>query len=191
MNVLINAHRSFQIEVKTHPRLQVHEKVIYVAAVLHDMCDKKYTDEEEGIRQLDSILYDDDCDDSQEQSTYRLTEEDVEAIKNIIRTMSYSKVKVNGFPDLGKYQRAYHIVRESDLLAAYDFDRAMIYHLYKNNRTMDEAYENSIDLFQERVFCHKKMGLLTLEFSLQQHPILKQQARDRISHWKTLLGKEF
>ena len=36
----------------------------------------------------------------------------------------------NGFPDMGEYQTAYNIVREADLLCAYDFDRCMIYQMY-------------------------------------------------------------
>ena len=190
MNVLINAHQSFQIEVKKDPKLQSQENVIYIDAALHDMCDKKYMEEEEGIRRLDSVLYDNYVSKTR-QPQYHLDEDDIEAIKTIIRTMSYSKVKVNGFPDLGKYQKAYHIVRESDLLAAYDFDRAMIYHMYQNSKTIIEAYNDSFALFQERIFQHKEDDLLTLEFSLQQHSILIPQSHVRISHWKTLFGKGF
>ena len=41
--------------------------------------------------------------------------------------MSYSKVKVHGYPELGDYQLAYHIVRESDLLTAYNIPRSIVY----------------------------------------------------------------
>jgi hypothetical protein len=190
MNVLVNAHESFQIEVKTHTHLQSQEKVIYIAAALHDMCDKKYMDEDEGIQQLDTVLYDDSGTNTI-TPRYHLEEDDIEAIKTIIRTMSYSKVKVNGFPDLGKYQQAYHIVREADLLAAYDFDRAMIYHMYQNDKTVVDAYEDSVTLFHERVLRHKEDGLLTLDYSIQQHYVLMPQSHARISHWKTLLKKGF
>jgi len=68
--------------------------------------------------------------------------------------MSYSKVKKQGFPSLGKYQLAYHIVREADLLTAYDFDRCMIYHMSKNNSNVREAYYNAEELFHNRVLRH-------------------------------------
>ena len=42
------------------------------------------------------------------------------AVIDIVDTMSYNKVITSGFPYHGEYQRAYHIVREADLLAGYD-----------------------------------------------------------------------
>ena len=42
---------------------------------------------------------------------------DLEVIGKIIGTMSYSKVKANGYPDLGEYQLAYHIVRGSGFIS--------------------------------------------------------------------------
>ena len=53
----------------------------------------------------------------------------MDVIGDIIGSMSYSKVKKNGFPELGDYQTEYNIVREADLLAAYDIDRAIIYRI--------------------------------------------------------------
>ena len=51
-----------------------------------------------------------------------IASEKLDIIFQIITTMSYSTVKKNGFPSLNEYQLAYHIVREADLLAAYDID---------------------------------------------------------------------
>ena len=63
--------------------------------------------------------------------------------------MSYSKVKKNGFPDLGIYQNAYHVVREADLLSAYDFDRAIIYDMKANNKPFDQSYDHAQKLFDK------------------------------------------
>ena len=182
MDVLRNTHQIFLLEVKKHSILEKQEYVIYIAAVLHDMCDKKYMDEEDGIIELNKILYHNDI-------IKHVNEEDIDAIKNIIRTMSYSTVKENGFPDLGKYQHAYHIVREADLLAAYDFERAMIYHMYQKNKNIDEACINSIILFNHRIFQHENDGLLLTDYSKQQHPLLLSKAQQQIDHWQTLIQK--
>lgn len=177
MNVLLNSHKIYQTEVLTHAGLNNHERVIYSAAILHDMCDKKYMNEEEGILELNRVFEHDKS----------LTDSEIHIVKTIIRTMSYSKVKQNGFPDLGEYQRAYHIVREADLLAAYDFDRAMIYHMYQKEVSIENAFENSMKIFQSRIFKHDTDGLLLTDYSKQQHPILLEAAKQRIQHWNTLL----
>jgi len=178
MNVLHNAHQIYQIEIKYHDYLKTQEKIIYIAAILHDMCDKKYMNEEEGIRDMNTHLND----------KFHIQDDEIEVINSIIRSMSYSTVKKNGFPELGKYQHAYHIVREADLLAAYDFDRAMIYHLYKNNSHIEDVCKNSIDLFDVRIFQHENDGLLLMRLSKQLHPILVSQAEQRIQFWKTILN---
>jgi hypothetical protein len=79
--------------------------------------------------------------------------------------MSYSTVKQNGFPDLGDYTMAYHIVREADLLAGYDFKRAMIYRMYNSPDDFMESFENSKRLFAKRVFRHEEDGLFITEYS--------------------------
>jgi len=68
-----------------------------------------------------------------------MSSSDLEIIGKIIGTMSYSKVKANGYPELGEYQLAYHIVREADLLAAYDIDRCIIYTMYRDNCEYNKA----------------------------------------------------
>ena len=49
INIYIN-------ELPDCPFLKEQEKVIYTAAILHDMCDKKYVNEDEGIRQIEDFL---------------------------------------------------------------------------------------------------------------------------------------
>ena len=114
MIVLHHAHQIYKSELP-NDELESQYKIIYLSAVLHDMCDKKYMKEEIGWKRIHDFIKEE------------VTEEELDAIRNIITTMSYSKVKQNGFPDLGKYQLAYHIVREADLLSAYDIDRCIIY----------------------------------------------------------------
>ena len=105
----------------------------------------------------------------------------------IMNTMSYSKVKLNGFPDMGEFQMAYHIVREADLLAAYDFDRCMVYDMYKKGSNVDEAYEHAKNLFYNRVFKHYSDGLLITDYSQTQHFILKPLVHQRMRSWNQIL----
>lgn len=88
---------------------------------------------------------------------------------------------------MGKYQLAYHIVRESDLLAAYDFDRCMIYHMNKTNSDVREAFRNAEELFNNRVLRHCEHVLLVTDYSQTQHAILSSSARIRMRSWKNIL----
>ena len=104
------------------------------------MCDKKYMNETEGIDMYKKHL-----------SKY-LNIKDLDIIGKIIGTMSYSKVKTHGYPDMGEYNLAYHIVREADLLAAYDIDRCIIYGMYKDKCDYSESLNKAFELFDSRVF---------------------------------------
>lgn len=175
MNVLHNAHTIYKSELHENPYLEQQETIIYSSAILHDMCDNKYMDVDCGLREINNVL------------TSHFTQDDVNTIKTIINTMSYSKVKKNGFPCLGEYQLAYHIVREADLLAAYDFDRCMIYHMNKNDTNVREAFYNAENLFNERVLKHYEHNLLITDHSQIQHTLLSSSARIRMRNWKNIL----
>ena len=114
---------------------------------------------------------------------------DIGTCNNIIKNMSYSTVKLNGFPSMDEYQHAYHIVREADLLAAYDFDRCMIYGMMKKDTNLDDSFRDATELFNNRVFKHMDDGLLTTKYSQQQHIVLSNIARLRIDSWKDILNK--
>ena len=101
--------------------------------------------------------------------------------------MSYSTVKKNGFPILNQYQLAYHIVRESDLLSAIDFDRCMIYNMNRMNGNIMEAYDNSIKLFETRVFRHNEDGLYITDYAKQMDLILKENSLQRMNNWKKII----
>lgn len=176
MNVLHNAqsiHNS--LTSIYYPYLKDQEHIIYTSAVLHDMCDKKYMDVNTGLQNIENVL------------SKSFDSNDVDVITQIMNTMSYSKVKLNGFPDMGQYQMAYHIVREADLLAAYDFDRCMVFDMYQKHTNVEQAYENAKDLFYKRVFNHYSDGLLITEYSQTQHFLLKPLAYGRIQSWNNVL----
>lgn len=175
MEVLYNAHKIYESEVPMNPTLLHQENIILTSAALHDMCDKKYMNEYEGIKLIEEFLED------------KLDNEELDITKKIITTMSYSTVKKNGFPSLGNYQQAYHIVREADLLSAYDFDRCMIYTMHKKQSNFEDSFLDSYNLFQNRVLRHNTDGLLLTDYSVNKSKILENKAISRIDHWRKIL----
>lgn len=179
MNILRYANAIWEEELKwsrdTDP-LHSQENVIYTAAIVHDMCDGKYRVESEGVREIRDLLLD------------TLTPKETVAVIDIVSTMSYSKVKARGFPSLGDYQTAYHIVREADLLTAYDFDRSMIYHMSTGNETIDGAYQNAKDLFHKRVLMHNHDQLFLTRYAQRHSNVLHNRALRRMLYWKKMVG---
>ena len=175
MNVLNYAHNIYESELPKYPFLIDHQKIIYVSAALHDMCDRKYIDEDLGIKQIQDFLED------------KMDHNEIEIIKKIITTMSYSKVKKNGFPELGEYQQSYHIVREADLLCAYDFDRCMTYKMKQSNENFENSFYDAKNLFEERMFQHNNDGLFISDYSKRESFILEQIAHDRINNWNKII----
>jgi len=180
MNVLHYAMQIYTSELPRIPNLKTQERPIFISALIHDMCDKKYMNEEEGIKRIEDFL----CE--------NITPEEIETTKLIISTMSYSKVKKNGFPiiDDPQKQAAYHIVREADLLTAYDFDRSMIYHLHQSKSDIHKAYENAKEVFDNRIFKHEEDGLFITDFSKREALSLKTMAQNRINAWNRILLRE-
>ncbi len=175
MNVLHYAHSIYETELYTNPGIKPYKNIIYISAALHDMCDKKYMDESIGIKEITTF------------TNLHLSSEDSDIISKIITTMSYSKVKINGFPDLGIYQSAYHAVREADLLAAYDFDRCIIYDMKVNGKNFDLSFQHAEDLFENRVFKHADDNLFTTVYAKQNYPTLHTDAVNRMNTWRNIL----
>ena len=198
MNVLNFSNQLYNSEITKNPHLKDHKKIIYSSAILHDMCDKKYMCEKEGFERISKYFVND------------YTKKELGDMEKIIRTMSYSTVKKNGFPtDLGKLYLPYHIVREADLLAAYDFDRCMIYNLYLTNNNLVKNtnldnfvnFENNIDfsnnlietfddatkLFVRRVFAHNDDKLFITKSGKELSLQLENLSRSRINDWENIL----
>lgn len=160
-----------------YPFVIPQERVILTAAGIHDMCDGKYMNELEGIQNIELFLED------------KLEPCEIESIKKIITTMSYSKVKLHGYPYLGNYQMAYHIVREADLLAAYDFERAMLFNIHKQNGDLVSAYENSCELFYSRVLRYSDDNLFVTDYSKILSNKLHDNALIQMDIWKRVITK--
>lgn len=177
MNVLQYANKIYESEVVNYPILKNQEKLVYVSAVLHDMCDKKYMNFDEGIHEIETFL----------QEEHILDPNEINISKQIMATMSYSTVKKYGFPIMGCFQKAYNIVREADLLSAYDFDRCMIYQMNKNGGNIEDAFSDATTLFENRVFKHNDDELFSFEYSKKESIVLHNMALDRISCWNKII----
>jgi len=175
IDVLHFTNDIYENEVTKNNYLKNQENIIYTSALLHDMCDKKYIGEEEGFNEINSFLKD------------NLNNNDIDIIKNIMFTMSYSKVKKNGYPNMGEYELAYHIVREADLLAAYDFDRCIIYKMMKLNSNFEDAYVDALKLFENRVLKQIDDNLYFTEYSKNIAQELHLNSLKRINSWEKIL----
>ena len=175
MEVFGYAKRIYESELKTNPFLEEQQEIIFAAAIGHDMCDKKYMDETEGVKKYKSYLSD------------TMRPEDLEIMGKIISTMSYSKVKVHGYPDLGKYQLAYHIVREADLLAAYDIDRCIMYTMHRDKCDYTAALQEAFDLFGYRVFKMRSDKLFKTAYSRKESLKLHKKAQKDVASLKDII----
>lgn len=175
MDVLHYSHAIINSSISQYPYLKDQEPVIYTSALLHDMVDKKYREPKEALATINTYL----C--------HRLKPIEIETVKHIISTMSYSHVKKEGFPIIGKYQMAYHIVREADLLAAYDFDRAIIYRMHHSTDDFMQSFENSKSLFENRMFRHEEDGLFITDYSKIKSKELYIKSQTQIAYWKKII----
>ena len=176
MEVYGFAKKIYESEVKKNPYLEEQREIIYMAAIGHDMCDKKYMDEKLGIYRYKNYLTD------------YMSPHDLEIMGKIIGTMSYSKVKANGYPDLGEYQLAYHIVREADLLAAYDIDRCIMYTMHRDSCNYTTALKEALNLFDYRVFRMRQDRLFKTEYSKRESVKLNKKAKKDVESLKDILN---
>jgi HD superfamily phosphodiesterase len=175
MDVFYYSNEIYKNELINNPYIKEHKNIIDSASILHDMCDKKYMNEKRGLERIGNYLKD------------KLTKNETDMTLKIISTMSYSKVKKHGFPNLEEYQLAYNIVREADLLAGYDFDRCIIYQMLKNNECYETSFLDAKDLFQKRTLKYREDNLFITEYSKKISNVLHQNAIERINFLSDIL----
>jgi hypothetical protein len=153
MEVFQFANQIYNHELINNPCLIHQKNIIMCSSILHDMCDKKYINENEGIKNLNENFKD------------LLPEEELSVVNKIISSMSYSTVKKFGYPDLNIYNSAFHIVREADLLAAYDVERCIIYQMLNKNSDYQYSLNYVNELFKNRVLKYIDDDLFINEYS--------------------------
>ena len=144
--------------------------------MLHDMCDSKYMDVNKGLNDIKEFI---------ETINYKKNEIDV--ILKIIGTMSYSKVKKNGFPDLKEYQKSYHIVREADLLCGYDVERCIVFGMIGRNMDYEESVIGTKELYDIRMAKQIEDNLFTTKFGLREAKKLDEENRIRLDELNDLI----
>ena len=174
MDVFHYANKIYHSEIINQPQLLEQQDIIYVSSIIHDMCDKKYMNETKGVQEMKDYMKE------------YVSLEKLDIICDIVSTMSYSKVQINGYPDLQQYQMAYHIVRESDLLTAYDLDRCIIYQMMHDNSTYTESLQKAITLFDNRVLQYINNQLFITNYSKQEAQLLHIKAINDIQYIKRL-----
>jgi len=177
MDVFKYSQRILKNEIVEKPFLKDHERVIYTSALLHDMCDNKYMNEAEGLIRIRTFIVD----------NLHYSPIETEAICNIISTMSYSKVKKNGFPDMNEFQTAYHIVRESDLLTAYDIDRCIVFNMNRYDIDYIQSITDACNLYTVRMKKHIDDNLFTTKTGLSIAKELTEDSDERVDELLKIL----
>jgi len=178
MDVFLKADEIYRHEVSNYPYLQNQKHIIDTAAITHDLCDMKYVNKAEGVSRIRYFLND------------KLPLNDIDIVTEIISKMSYSYVKEYGYPNLKKYQMAYHIVREADLLAAYNIERSIIYDMEVNKLDFNIAFKNSEELFERRMGKYREDGLFITDYSKGLSVRLEKECIERIECWKRAIKEK-
>lgn len=148
--------------------------MIIWAAALHDCVDKKYVPVEEGVQKVRDFL-----------RSVSWDEERIRVLLNIITTISYSYLQTlkiaqgNVFPDHGEWQRAYHTVREADLLCSYRVERCFHYQKRISPDMIDyECWKRVDAFFQARVFRYvTDLWLLSRAARALVSPLIREARR--------------
>ena len=177
MNCYRYSEKIYNSEVKNTPILVDYERTIYTSTLLHDLCDKKYLDEKEGLSRIGNFL---------KTNAYR--EKEIENILNIIETLSYSKIKKTGLPNHGELQLPFQITRESDLLESYDVDRCILFDMLKNERRYVTSFNNAKELFDVRMFKYLENGDIKTSEGIKIAKDLELKSKNRIEEIEKTLS---
>ena len=176
MDVLKYSQKIVNEELLIYPEIENQKKIIYTSAMLHDMCDGKYMDEKKGLNDIEDFIV-----------SINYDKNEIDIILKIISTMSYSKVKKNGFPDLKEYQKSYHIVREADLLSGYDVERCIVYGMIGRNMDYIESCIATKELYEIRMAKQIEDNLFTTKFGLEEAKKLDIENKLRLKELDDLL----
>jgi hypothetical protein len=175
----IQTHEWSQKLTKDIKHCATESVIIKLSCLLHDMCDKKYMDENEGINNIITFL----------KYELDVSDEIVEAVVFIINTMSYSKVIKNGYPDFKSDKSlkfCYHIVRNSDLLESYDPERCIGYQIRCGGSRRDGIIK-MLELFDNRILKLIQNGYINIEPAIKYAEELHQEALGLLDKYKNEL----
>lgn len=190
------ANTIYENELMYNPYLKEQKNTIYVSALVHDICDKKYVrgpKRDNCLNDLHSFLV--EISSSSPASSYASSTSSSFAndVLTIITTSSYSHMRKHGYPTglSPGALRAYHIMREADLFDGYDVERSIVYslhHIAEVKQHLQSAVNNVDSFFAERVFQHNADGLFITEFS-KEHSVFKDlQTAETLRQWHSMLN---
>lgn len=148
------AKKIYNSEVNNNPYLINQQSIIFTSVICHDLIDSKYK-----IPLIEAI------NDIYKFMGIYISKPDIDIIIQIMSSMSYSTVKKHGFPNFGQYQLAYNIVRESDLLSAYDKDRCTVFGMMVMDMSFNESIIHSEELYNSRVLSYINDNLFITNYS--------------------------
>lgn len=182
MDILRITRNIYNEELKYCSYLHDKNHIVYTSALLHDMCDDKYFQHNEGQDNIKKFLYEN-----------KYIDDDINTIMRIMNTMSYSKVKKYGFQfhenDTEEFKKMYHIVREADLLCAYEVERCLLYDLFARNNEFTISYKRAYDLFQIRMFKHFDDNLFTTSYALREGKKMHKDAELRLGEIQEIINE--
>lgn len=117
--------------------------IIIQSCILHDLMDTKYSPDPFFVQNYLSFLH---------------TPESVDVMMKIMDTMSYSKIYKNGrieYPEWiinSSHARAFHVVREADLLSSYNIAR-MIEYRQAQGMSAHDIKKDIKNLYEHRMAC--------------------------------------
>ena len=167
----------FESILKETPEVEIYREVITISSILHDMCDKKYMIERDGIENI------------REKMSNKIDKDTLDLSLLIISKLSYSYIKKNGYPDMGLYQIIYDIVGDADRLASYDFERCIIYQMMRKKESYEKSFDDAVLLFENRVLKYREEGLFKTVYGKKLSEKLHFDAITRIDFLKRLLNK--
>ena len=180
MDILRISKNIVEEELNMCPYLHNKEHIVYTSALLHDMCDHKYFKNNEGTENVFKFLT---------ENNYE--KNDIDDIMRIIDTISYSKVKKYGYQfkknESLEFKKMYHIVREADLLCAYEVERCLLYDLHTRNNPFTTSFKRADDLFQIRMLKHFDDNLFTTKYALREGRKMHKDAQERLDEFKKII----
>ena len=164
---------AFVEKLMDHTFSETEKIMARYAAALHDCVDKKYVDVVEGSLYIHAFL-----------TSIGWSDARADALLAMITTMSYSKLKALTvdrkpvFPDHGIWERAYHVVRQADLLCSYHVHRCYQYQLRIHPDWTEAAHWVRVEaMFQDRMFKYVTNGWFVSREAMALVPALIMQAK--------------
>lgn len=187
LNVLHFTNDIYQKEIIKNPLLKNKKNIIFISSLLYVIINNNQINKIQEIELLNTINFF-----LKREYNEILDSYEINSINKIITTISYSYVILNGytnFDDDKELEISYHIVRESNLLSGYDFNKCLNFTILKNqNLSFKDNFEKTETIFKIRILNYIEKNLFILEYSKKIANYLHKKSIKTILKWKILLN---